>query len=148
MAKRETARGISGWLLVYVIGSVPPMVVYSIGLSGWFVDYPFWLVAGIFLLLAVPLLLVLVGHRTAPKWNIAAMWIIAGLMTLRSLNVFVLPVGGDGQPPPRGEELQAVILTLAGIVSFSLIWAAAWTKYFRESERVRNTFSIRPGPAS
>ncbi len=82
-------RGISGWLLVYAIGSVPPMAVYSMGLSGWFLD---------------------------------------------------------GQPPLGGEQLQVAILTLAGIVSFSLIWAAVWTKYFRESERVRNTFPMRFRP--
>ena len=139
-------RGISGWLLVYVIGSVPPMAVYSMGLSGWFLDYPFWLMAVIFLVCAVPLLLVILKHATAPKWNIAAMWLLAALMTLRALNVFVLPVGGDGQPPLGGEQLQVAILTLAGIVSFSLIWAAVWTKYFRESERVRNTFPMRFRP--
>ena len=139
-------RGISGWLLVYVIGSVPPMAVYSMGLSGWFLDYPFWLMAVIFLVCAVPLLLVILKHATAPKWNIAAMWLLAALMTLRALNVFAFPVGSDGQPPLGGEQLQVAILTLTGIVSFSLIWAAVWTKYFRESERVRKTFPMRFRP--
>lgn len=144
MAPRRSLRGVRGWLLAYVIGSVPPMAVYSVGLSGWFLDYPPWLMAAIFLVLGIPLILVLVEHRTAPKWNIAALWIIAAVMALRSLNVFVLPVGSDDQPPLRGEELQSVILTLAGIVLFSSVWAAGWTKYFKESARVRNTFSIRP----
>lgn len=144
MAPRHSARGVRGWLLVYVIGSVPPMVVYSVGLSGWFLDYPLWLMAAIFLVLGIPLVLVLVRHGTAPKWNIAALWIMAAVMALRSFNVFVLPVGSDGQPPLRGEELQAVIRPLAGILLFSSLWAAAWTKYFKRSERVRNTFSARP----
>ena len=31
---------MQGWLWVYVIGSIPLMVVYSMGLSGWFFEYP------------------------------------------------------------------------------------------------------------
>ena len=144
MAERYGVGGVRGWLLVYVIGSVPPTAVCSVGLSGWFLDYPLWLMAAIFLLFGIPLILVLVEHETAPKWNIAALWLMAALMALRSLNVFVLPLGNEGQPALRGEELQAVILTLSGIVLFSLVWAAGWTKYFKKSKRVRNTFSIRP----
>ena len=121
------------------------MAIYSMGLSGWFLDYPFWLMALIFLFLTVPLLLVPLKHPAAPSWNIAAMWIEAALMTLRSLNVFIFPVGSGGRLP-TGSELQAAVLTLGGIVSFSLIWAAVWTRYFRTSERVRNTFRVGAGP--
>lgn len=132
-------RGVRGWLLVYVIVSIPLMMFHSMGLSGWFLDYPFWLMVGIFLLLAIPVVLVPMKSPRAPRWNIALVWTMVVLMTLRAFNV-ILPLGSAGQPPLRAEELRVVALTLSGIVAFTLGWAIIWTKYFRESERVRNTF--------
>ena len=55
--------GIGGWIVVYIIGSIPLLTVYSMGLSGWFFEYPIGLMLAIFILLAVPLLLVL---RSSP----------------------------------------------------------------------------------
>ena len=133
--------GKNGWLLVYFICSIPLLMVYSMGLSGWFFDYPFVLMLVIFLLLAIPLLLILLKSPKAPQWNIAMLWIVAVLMTLRSLSVFLFPMASEGQPPLSSEELPVVILTLLGIVSLSLGWAMIWTKYFKDSVRVRNTFS-------
>ena len=98
----------------------------------------------IFLALSTPLLGLLAKSPNAPRWNIAMLWTAAVLMTLRALNVVILPIGNEGQPPLRGEELLSVIQTLSGmsgIVSVSLGWAVVWTEYFKNSVRVKNTFS-------
>ena len=129
--------GIKGWLLVYVSGSIPLLMVYAMGLSGWFFEYPIVLMVTIFLLLASPLLLILLRHPKAPLWNIAVLWILVILMALRSISVFLLPVSGEEM---SSEELPVVVMMLSGIVSISIGWALVWTMYFRESMRVRNTF--------
>ena len=56
---RSRRRGVRGWLLVYLIGSIPLLMVYSIGLSGWVFDYPIGFMMVIFLVFAVPLALIL-----------------------------------------------------------------------------------------
>jgi len=104
---------------------------YSMGLSGWFFEYPFLLMLMIFVVLAIPLFLILLKSPKAPKWNIAALWIIVILMTLRSASVFLFPISS--------EELLVVVQTLFGVVFISLGWAIVWTLYFRKSVRVRNT---------
>ena len=48
-------KGIGGWLLVYLAGSTPVTLFYAAGLAGRFFDYHRGAVAGIFLVLAVPL---------------------------------------------------------------------------------------------
>ncbi len=138
---KEKLEGVGGWLLVYLICSIPPLVFYSMGLSGWFFDYPFVLMAAIFLALAAPLLLVLMRSRKAPKWNIAVLWIAAVLMALRAISVFLFPMAAEGQPPLSSEEVPRVVAILSLIVGFAFAWAVVWTKYFKESVRVRNTFS-------
>ena len=132
----DTVEGIKGWLLVYLIGSIPPLMVYSMGLSGWFFEYPIWLVAAIFLLLAVPLLLIPFRSPKAPMWNIAMLWVVVALMTLRSISVFV-ESGGE----MSREELADTVVVLSQIVGFSIVWALLWTGYFKKSVRVRNTFA-------
>ncbi len=47
----------------------------------------------------------------------------------------------EGRPRLSSEELLGALPILLGIVIFSLGWAIVWTKYFKESVRVRNTFS-------
>ena len=136
----ERLEGMRGWLWVYVIGSIPLMVVYSMGLSGWFFEYPIGLMLAIFLVLAIPLLLLLLKSPQAPRWNIATLWTVAVLMTLRALSVFVFPMADQGEPPMSAEELPGVVLTLSVIVSVTLGWAMVWTKYLKTSVRVRNTF--------
>ena len=37
---RERVYGIRGWLLVYIVCSIPVLLFLSAGLSGWFFDYP------------------------------------------------------------------------------------------------------------
>ena len=140
--------GTKGWLFVYLIGSVPLIVVYSMGLSGWFFDYPIVLMLAIFFFFAIPLLLILLKVPQAPLWNIAALWIAVVLMALRSLSVVVFPLASEGQPPLSAEELPGVILTLSGIVSVSLGWAMSWTKYFNGSVRVKNTFVQKASDAN
>ena len=130
--------GISGWPLAYVIGSIPLLMMYSMGLSGWFFDYPIALMAAIFIALAVPLVLVVLKSPMAPQWNIAQLWIIVVLMALRSISVFLMPSSSAGI---SSEELPIIVLSLVVIVSIALVWAVVWTRYFTVSQRVRNTFA-------
>ncbi len=129
-------KGIKGWLLVYLIGSIPLLIMYSMGLSGWFFEYPFILMVIIFFVLAIPLWLIMLQSPKAPRWNISMWWIIVVLMTLRSISVFLEPGGKE----MNIIEMLSVALTLLIIVSISLVWAIIWTKYFKKSIRVRNTF--------
>ena len=62
---------IGGWLLVYLVGSVPVALFYAAGLAGRFFDYHLGPLAGIFLVLAAPLVLVFLKLASAPTWNIA-----------------------------------------------------------------------------
>ena len=52
--------------------------------------------------------------------------------------------GPGGRAPACSFEVRIpatrVVLTLLGIVSISIGWATVWTKHFKESVRVRNTF--------
>lgn len=136
----STPVGVGGWLLVYVCGSVPFLLFHSAGLSGWFFDYPLWLLGAIFLLLASPLALILLKSPRAPRWNVVTMWVVALLITLRAAAVPFNPET-DGAPQGRSPgEWAAAIAILAVIVIGSLAWATIWTAYFRRSLRVRNTF--------
>ncbi len=143
----ESVDGIQGWLLVYIVASIPVLLFLSAGLSGWFFDYPIGLWLAIFLLLASPLLLILLKSSEAPQWNITALWIASILITVRIVSGVLFQRVLDGQPPLSGEELVAsrsrllgAMPMLLGIVAFSLGWATVWTKYFKTSVRVRNTF--------
>ena len=138
--KRNNVEGIGGWIVVYVIGSIPLLTVYSMGLAGWFFEYPVALMLAIFIVLAVPLLLVLGKSPKAPRWNVAALWVMAALMILRSISVILFPMGSEDAPPLSGDELLGVIKPLSVIVAASLGWATLWTQYFRKSARVMNTF--------
>ena len=137
---RDQKEGIGGWIVVYVVGSIPLVAVHSMGLSGWFFDYPIALMLAIFVILAVPLLLILRRSRKAPGWNIAALWITAALMILRSISVILLPMSSEDATPLRGDELLAAVQPLGVIVAVALGWAMVWTQYFKKSLRVRNTF--------
>ena len=129
--EEDSIKGIKGWLLVYLIGSIFLLIMYSIGLSGWFFEYPFILMVIIFFVLAIPLWLIMLKSPKAPQWNISMWWTVVVLMTLRSISVFL---------EPGGKEMLSVALTLLVIVSISLVWAIIWTKYFNKSRRVKNTF--------
>ena len=125
--------GINGWLLVYLIGSVPVQLFYAAGLSGWFFDYPIKLFVVIFLVLAVPLVMVVLKIPSAPAWNIAALWVGAGLIALRVLYGVVLA--------DEARLTQEAVTKMAAIVSAAIAWAAVWTMYFLHSDRVARTFA-------
>ena len=139
--ERDSVKGIGGWLLVYLIGSIPLMLFYSMGLSGWFFEYPVLLMAVIFLALAIPLLLIPLKSSRAPRCNIAALWTASILITLRIVYGVLFQRVLEGRQRLSSEELLGALPILLGIVIFSLGWAIVWTKYFKDSVRVRNTFS-------
>ena len=83
------SNNIRGWILVYLIGSIPILMIYSMALSGWFFEYPFILMVSIFLVLSLPLLLIIIKYPKAPWWN-KLMWrSVVILMTLRSISIFL-----------------------------------------------------------
>ena len=88
--------------------------------------------AGIFLVLAVPLVLLVLKLPSAPAWNIASLWVGAGSISL------VLLAGALSADEARLRRAGAI---LAAIVSISIIWAAVWTMYFLRSDRVARTFT-------
>lgn len=138
-----TPAGVGGWLLAYLYGSLPFLLFHSAGLSGWFLDYPLWLLGAIFLLLASPLALILLKSPRAPRWNIVTLWVVAIPIALRAAAVPFNPeTDGAAQGRSPGEWAIAIAI-LAAIVIGSLAWATIWTAYFRRSLRVRNTFSPR-----
>ena len=137
---RERVHGIRGWLLVYIVGSIPVLLFISAGLSGWFLDYPIGLWLTIFLALASPLLLIVLRSSAAPRWNIVALWTASVLITVRILYGLLFQRMQEGLPRLTGEELLDALPLLSGIVIFSLAWATVWTKYFQTSARVSNTF--------
>ena len=123
--------------MLYLIASIPLMFLYAVGLSGLFSDYPVVLVIAMFLIFLVPLWLLASKSPGAPRWNIGLLWMTAGLMTLRSLAVLISPFLAEG---PDVAELPTISTILPGVVAFSFGWAIVWTKYFRQSARIRSTF--------
>lgn len=138
--ERNDATGIGGWIIIYTISSIPVLLFYAAGLSGWFFDYPIPLFLLIFLLFAIPILLILVKSPRAPQWNIAMLWIASTSITLRIIYGVLFQRLQQGLPPLISEELLAATPKLLGIVAFSLGWAMVWTRYFKNSARVMNTF--------
>ena len=129
-------KGIKGWLWLYLIGSIPILMVYSMALSGWFFEYPFILMVGIFIILASPLVLIITKSSQAPRWNIFMWRTVVVLMTLRSISVFLEPGGKEMSL----NEMLSLSLTLLFILLISLVWTILLTKYFNKSIRVKNTF--------
>ena len=129
-------KGITGWLWVYLIGSIPILMIYSMALSGWFFEYPFILMVCIFITLASPLVLIITKSSQAPRWNIFMWRTVVVLMTLRSISIFLEPGGKEMSL----NEMLSLSLTLLFILSISLVWTILWTKYFNKSIRVKNTF--------
>jgi len=132
------SNNIRGWIVVYLIGSIPILMIYSMALSGWFFEYPFILMVSIFLVLSLPLLLILIKYPKAPWWNILMWRSVVILMTLRSISIFLEPNANK----MALDEIINLSLTLLSIVSISVIWLIVWTKYFNNSIRVKNTFLI------
>ena len=120
--------GIKGWLLVFVLCSVPVQLFNAAGLAGWFFDYPLPLFGVLFVILAAPLVLLILRHRAAPKWNIIMLWVGALLITVR---IFYGLIVTQGDALTRSEAA-----ALGAIIAASLAWATAWTLYFRRSRLV------------
>lgn len=137
MPGRANAKGVGGWLLLYLIASVPLMFLHAVGLSGLFSDYPLVPMIAIFLIFLVPLWLLASKSPGAPRWNIGMLWMTAGLMTLRALVVLISPFLAQG---PDVAALPTISTILPGFVAFSCGWAIVWTQYFRQSARVGNTY--------
>ena len=137
----DGVQGVGGWLLVYVIVSIPLMLFYSAGLSGWFFEYPVSLMVVIFLAFAIPLLLIPLKSPAAPQWNIALLWVSSNLIVLRMAYGVLFQRVLEGRPRLTSGELLDALPILLGIAVFSLGWALVWTKYFQTSVRVGNTFS-------
>jgi len=123
--------GIGGWLLVYLIGSVPVTLFNAAGIAGWSANYHRGVMLGIFVVLATPLMLLLLKLPSAPSWNIASLWLGAG-------SIFLIVLVGALQADEA--RLREAWLTLALIGTFSIAWAAVWTMYFLRSDRVAGTF--------
>ncbi len=131
-----SVKGIEGWSVVYIVTSIPVLMFYAAGLSGWFFDYPLVLFVTIFLLLAIPLLLILVKSPKAPRWNITMLWTASILITLRIIYGVLFQRIQEGRPPMTDEDVDRLVgamPTLLGIVAFSLGWAIVWSKYFQKS---------------
>ena len=125
-------KGIGGWLLVYLAGSVPVTLFFAAGLAGRFFDYHRGAVARIFFVLAVPLVLVVLRLPLAPAWNIASLWVGAG-----SISVILLVAALTADEA----RLREVAATMVIIVFASIAWAGVWTMYFLRSDRVATTFT-------
>jgi hypothetical protein len=122
--------GIGGWLLVYLIGSVPVTLFYAAGVAGRFFDYHLGVVAGVFLVLATPLALVVLKLASAPVWHIASLWVGTGSISL------IVIAGALSADKARLGEIRT---TMVAIICLSLIWAVVWTTFFLTYERVART---------
>ena len=128
----NSVKGMTGWLVVYIVCSIPVLMFYAAGLSGWFFDYPLGLFIAILLLLAIPLLLILLKSPNALQWNIAMLWVASILIALRIIYGVLFQSIQEGRPRVSGEELLAAMPILLGIVVFSLGWAMVWTRYLKK----------------
>ncbi len=119
-------------MLVYLIGSVPVTLFYAVGVAGRFFDYHLGLVAGVFLVLATPLVLVVLKLASAPARNIASVWVGAGSISL------IVIAGALSADEAR---LRHVGMTVVAIVCLAMIWPVVWTTCFLISERVARAFT-------
>lgn len=126
--------GIRGWLLVYLVVSVPVTFFFAAGLAGRFFDYHWGAVAGIFFILTVPLVLLVLRLPSAPMWNIASLWAGTGSI---SVTLLVAALTADET------RLREVTATMTIILFASIAWAGIWTMYFLRSDRVATTFAHR-----
>lgn len=125
-------QSLGGWLLVYLLGSVPILAFYSAGLSGWFFDYPMPLFIGVFAVLAVPLVMLVLRTPSAPTWNVTMLWVGAGLISLRVVTGILLT---------EKTLLRSHWLLFIGVMSVAHIWAFVWTRYFLASKHVAKIFA-------
>ena len=123
---------LNGWLLFYVVASVPVFAFWSAGLAGWFFDYPLVLFGEILLMLSIPLALLLLGVAAAPSLNVAALWTGATLLVARV-------TWGWMYAADDRLTVEAVAI-LVGSGGFALVWALIWTLFLTRSEHVARAF--------
>ena len=123
---------LNGWLVLYLIGSLPVLAFHSAGLAGWFFDYPMPLFLGILITLTIPLWLLLFNVAQAPAWNIAGLWTGALLLVAR--------VAWGWFYADADRLTSDAVLTLAGSGVGAIAWATLWTAFFMRSEHVARTF--------
>ncbi len=130
---------LKGWLLLYLIGSLPLITFCAGGLSGWFYDYPLPLFFGILLVLAVPLVLMVMQYPQAHLVNTGLVWFIAVLLTLRMISPMYWMEGSAALQ--ESERFILAVRMLVGIATVTFTWALIWTLYFLRSERVHELFA-------
>ena len=123
---------LKGWTIAYVVGSIPVLLFYAAGLSGWFYDYPIPLFISIFILFAIPLLLVLIKHPKAARWNIVMLWTTAILLSTRIIYGILDNRIHKDEHAHNNPEIVGVVLTLLGITIFSYGWTIIWARYFKK----------------
>lgn len=131
-SKCVTFDHLNGWLLCYIIASIPVFAFWSAGLAGWFFNYPLVLFGGILLVLLTPLALLLIGVPAAPLFNVAALWTGATLLVGR------VTWGWMHADEDRLTFEALAILTGSG--GFAVAWALVWTLFLTRSEHVSRTF--------
>ena len=124
--------GVGGWLLVYLLASLPVVTFYAAALSGWRHDYPIGLFLAILLVQLAPPALVVMKVPSAPVWNVTALWVGASLVVLRI-------VAGVRSAARERLTMRSVAI-LISVVIWAMAWAAMWTTYFLVSDRVARTF--------
>ena len=116
-----------GWMYIYALGSIPVMLFYAAGLSGWFYDYPMPLFVSLTVIFLIPVALLFLKLPNAPVWNVALVWTTAVLLTTRIMHGIV-----QGDIPIERTE----VTMLVSFVAFAVAWAGVWTAYFLKSTRV------------
>ena len=123
---------LNGWLVLYLIGSLPVLAFHGAGLAGWFFDYPMPLFLDILITLTIPLWLLLFNVAEALAWNIAGLWTGALLLFAR--------VAWGWFYADADRLTSDAVLTLAGSGVGAIAWATLWAAFFMLSEQVARTF--------
>ena len=131
----SSKRTLNRWELFYLCFSVPIFFFYAVGLSGWILDYPVWLIIPVFLIFVIPLLLLVRGSLVAIKWNIRVLYGASILLLIRILYGVFLHRHFEGLPPLNKEERLAAMPILIGISVFIVIWGFIWIRYFKKRKK-------------
>lgn len=121
------------WLMVYLIGSIPVLMFYAAGFAGWFFDYPMPLFISLFVVLAIPLVLILLKSPEAARWNIFMLRTASILLMVRLVSALLFQRRLEGRPTISTAELLDALPILLGIVTFSVAWTIIWTRFFKEA---------------
>ncbi len=114
----------------YLLGSIVLALVFSAGLSGWFLDYPMWLFTSLLVVFLIPPVLMLLDLPVANRANIAMMWAGSLLLALRIISGVMM-----GDVPIEGREA----LILITFLTVPVVWAVVWTRRLRASASFRSS---------